>query len=55
MLGDYFLEYIMYSIINVKIGNKTLKRILVSLPMLVVCKIKKMINPNILACKIPKM
>ena len=51
----YLLEYIMYSTINVKMGNKTLKTIFVSLPMFVVCKIKKIINPNVIACKIPKM
>ena len=53
--GTYPLEYIMYSTINVKMGNKTLKTIVVSLPMFVVCKIKKIINPSVIACKIPKM
>ena len=51
----YLLEYIMYSTINVKMGNKTLKTIAVSLPMFAVCKIKKIINPNVTACKIPNM
>jgi hypothetical protein len=36
-------------------GNKTLKTTVASLPMFVVCKIKKTINPNVIACKIPKM
>jgi len=55
IMSYYLLEYIMYSTINVKMGNKTLKTILVSLPMFVVCKIKKITNPNVIACKIPKM
>ena len=39
--------------ILVNIGNKTLNIIDVSLPILVVPNMKKMINPNVIACKIP--
>ena len=51
----YLFEYTMDSTISVKMGNKTLKTTAVSLPMFVVCKIKKTMNPNVMACNIPKM
>ena len=41
--------------ISVDIGNKTLKSIEVSLPIVVVCRTKNIINPRVIACKIPKM
>ncbi|MFH1770737.1 MAG: hypothetical protein ABH828_04215 [archaeon] len=45
----------MYSIINVNNGNRILKTIEVSFPILVVPKMKNRINPRVIACKIPKM
>jgi hypothetical protein len=45
----------MYSIINVHKGNKILKTIEVSFPILVIPKRKNTINPKVSACKIPKM
>ena len=45
----------MYSIISVNKGNRILKRIEVSIPTLVVPRIKNTINPKVSACKVPKM
>ena len=45
----------MYSIINVNKGNKILKTIEVSFPILVVPKMKNTINPKVSACMVPKM
>ena len=45
----------MYSIINVNKGNKILKTIEVSFPILVIPKMKNTINPKVSACMIPKM
>ena len=41
--------------IKVNRGNKTLKRMVVSFPILLVPKTKNTINPKMRACKIPKI
>ena len=45
----------MYSTINVNKGNKILKRMEVSFPILVIPRMKNAINPKVSACKIPKI
>jgi hypothetical protein len=48
----YFLEYIRYSTINVERGNNALKTIVVSVPMLVFCRMKNRIIARVIACRL---
>jgi hypothetical protein len=45
----------MYSIINVNNGNRIERRMLVSFPIVVVCRMKNMIRARVTACKIPNI